>query len=445
MKLRSVYSPKLILTAQAQFLRIMTRVVEQFSSLDLSDAATVADVFARMAAYVRGFSDEAASTDEAPMFAATKPVEDAAEPIDAEPALTVGYRRLFTEASGLDDTTLTLAVTTLLQDFQSAPQDVFSRIAEYLRDFADEVAEPTDALLGFAVAKRLTDLPVPADGAPVFAVRKALNDAAQMLDQLRMSPRLGQYETLIASDARKLTPGKFFAETSRPLDLVRLVPLARFADATGGFIEQTTLAAGLKINESGQYVEGYGDYVDEDYFLKTPQLTETAFLFSVNKALADGAAAADALALALTTLLADVVDEPLDTAKLTPMLRLLESQGLTEALLFNAGKALADLATFTETAKLTATKRLTDTQAVADVLTRVATQYRAATDSFGATETLIRSLAKALTDSASADDAPQKHLTLRFLEGGEYAESGYFEADDYVVGGVAIGDSLTIA
>lgn len=444
MKLRSVYSPKLILTAQAQFLRVMTRVVEQFSHLDLADFSTVSDVLSRLAAYVREFGDDATAEDSAPVLSALNRYDDGAEAADSEPAFTVDYRRLFAESSELDDAALTLAVTTLLQDFQSAPQDVFRRIADYLRTFAEEVAEPTDALLGFAVVKRLTDLPILTDGAPVFGVRKALADATQMLDQLRLSPRLGQYETLIVSEARKLATGKLFAETSKPLDLARLTPLLRFVDTQADFSEQLTLSAGLKINESGQYVEGFGDYVTEDYFLKTPQLLETAFLFDVNKSLAEGAAAADALSLAFATLFADVLNAPTDTAKLTPLLGLLDTQALTDSRLFSVGKALSELATFTESTRLVTAKPLTETPVIVDALTRVATQYRTFADSFSAAESFVRRTAKPFTDSATPADAPKKHLFLQFLEGGDYAVSGYFEVDDYVVGGIATGDSLTI-
>ena len=364
MKLRSVYAPKLILTAQAQFLRIMTRVVEQFSQLDLSDVATASDLL--------------------------------------------------------------------------------SRIASYVRDFADEV-NTGDVLLDIELIKGLNDAAALIDTALTRQTGKALSEAATLLDTARIRLTRVLSDLVQTGDSTRLAPGKGITETSKPLDLARLTPKLVQADAVSEYLECLSLRAGLRINESGQYVDGFGDYVDEDYFLKTPQLLETAFLFGVNKALSEGAAAADALALAFSTLLADALDVPVDTIKLNPLLGLAESQALTESQLFAVGKSIADLATFTETTRLAATKRLTEAQSVVDVLTRVATQYRTLTDSFGTTESLFRTLAKPLSDSATPADAPKKHLFLKLLEGGEYAESGYFEVDDYVVGGIATGDSLTIA
>lgn len=364
MKLRSVYAPKLILAAQAQFLRVMVGVVEQFANLDLIDATTATDALTRFAAYVRDFADTVDTGDTLVDLGVTKGLLDAAELIDTALTRNTG---------------------------------------------------------------------------------KSLSEAVTLLDtaRLRLSQKVSEWVT--PSDTVERTPGKAFAETGKPLDLPRLTPGLKPADAVTEYLESLTLSAGLKINESGQYVEGFGDYVDEDYFLKTPAAVETEFLFSVNKALSEGAAAADALTKSLTTPLADTVDEPADTVKLTSLLGLTESQTLAESQLFAVGKALSDLAAFTETTRLTTTKPLTDTAAVADVLTRVAAQYRTLTDSFGTTESLIRTLAKLVSDSATPADAPKKHLFLKLLEGGEYAESGYFEADDYVVGGIATGDALTIA
>ncbi len=363
MKLRSVYAPKLILTAQAQFLRVMTRVVEQFSQLDLSDMASASDLL--------------------------------------------------------------------------------SRVASYVRDFADEV-NTGDVLLDIELTKGLNDAATLIDTAMSRHPSKALTEAATLLDSVRVRLTRVLSDLAQVADSARLAPGKGLTETSKPLDLAKLAPKLVQADAVSNYLESMSLSAGLKIKESGQYVDGYGDYVDEDYFLKTPQLLETAFLFDVNKALAEGAAAADAMTKALSTLLADVLDAPVDAVKLNPLLGLTESQALTESQLFAVGKSLSDLAAFTETAKFATTKPLTDTQSVVDVLTRVATQYRTLTDSFGTTESLIRAMAKPFTDSAAPADAPKKHLFLKLLEGGEYAVSGYFEVDDYVVGGIATGDSLTI-
>jgi len=364
MKLRSVYAPKLILTAQAQFLRIMTRVVEQFSQLDLSDVATASDLL--------------------------------------------------------------------------------SRIASYVRDFADEV-NTGDVLLDIELTKGLNDAAALIDTALTRHPSKALTEAATLLDAARIRLTRVLSNLVQTGDSTRLAPGKGITETSKTLDLAKLTPKLVQADAVSEYLESLSLRAGLRISESGQYVDGFGDYVDEDYFLKTPQLLETAFLFDVNKALSEGAAAADALSLAFSTLLADALDAPVDTIKLNPLLGLAESQALTESQLFAVGKFLTELATFTDYTQLAARKRLTETQSVVDVLTRVATQYRTLTDSFGTTESLIRTLAKSLSDSATPADAPKKHLFLKLLEGGEYAESGYFEVDDYVVGGIATGDSLTIA
>lgn len=364
MKLRSVYAPKLILTAQAQFLRVMTRVVEQFSRLDLSDIAAANDLLSRVAAYVRDFADEVSTGDTLVDFEITKGLNDAAELIDA------------------------------------------------------------------ALTRNTT---------------KTLSDAAALLDTARLRLTRVLSDLVQTGDVAKRMSGKGLTETSKPLDLAKLTPKSVQADAVSEYLESLSFSAGMKINESGQYVDGYGDYVDEDYFLKTPQLLETAFLFDVNKSLAEGAAAADALSLAFSTLLTDALDAPVDAILLRPLLGLSESQALTESQLFAVGKFLTELATFTDYTQLAARKRLTDTQPVADVLTRIAAQYRTLTDSFGTTEALIRTLTKPLSDSATPADAPKKHLFLKLLEGGEYAVSGYFEADDYVVGGIAAGDSLTIA
>ena len=362
MKLRGVYAPKLILAAQAQFLRVMISVVEQFANLDLSDATTAMDVLTRFAAYARGFADTVDTGDTLVDFEVTKGLLDAAELIDT--ALTLG-------------------------------------------------------------------------------TGKALSDAATLLDTARLRLTRVISDLAQTSDAATRTTGKAFTEIGKPLDLPRLTPGLKPSDSVTEYLESLTLLAGKTLVESGVYVEV--GYVDEDYVLKTPAAVETEFLLGVNKALAEGAAAADTLALTVNTLLADTVDEPVDTAKLDSLLGLLESQGLTEALLFNAGKTLTDSAGSADSPRLRTSRPLTDTQAVTDVLTRVATQYRTATDSAVFVDGLIQTITKILADTAAPDDAHQKHLSLKFQEGGEYAESGYFEADDYVVGGVAIGDSLTIA
>jgi len=364
MKLRSVYAPKLILTAQAQFLRGMTRLVEQFSHIDLMDIAGVADTLTRFAQYLRDFSDEVSTGDTLRDIEITKGLQDAAELLD--------------------------------------------------------------------VARTLN-------------ISKPLAEAATQIERVALRLTYRTSDLVMPADAVKRTTGKAFAELPKPLDLPRLTPLVRPEDTVDPALDDLKLSAGLRMVESGQYVEGYGDYVTEDYFLKTPQLLETEFLVAVEKALAEGAAAADTLALVYATIFSDTVDTPTDLVRLAPLLAMQDAQAVIDTLLFATTKTLTDTPTVADSARLLATKRTTDLATATDTLTRVATQFRTLLESVGQAETRTFTVGKPLTESASPVDAPKKSFALRFLEGGDYAVTGYFETDDYVVGGVAVGDALTLA
>lgn len=446
MKLRSVYSPKLILTAQAQFLRVMTRVVEQFSHIDLLDETTVLDLFSRIAAYLRSFDESVAAADADLVFDLNKTTaEDFYTAEDTLPDILVEFKRLFQETPTTLEV-LTFGVETLLEDFQSAPVDTFARVVEYVRAFAEDEAVAADSVQRFAASKALADLPSLQDQAPVFSAAKRLADVYALADAARLTPLLRLVELQFPVDRLSRVTGKVLADAGKPLDLPRLTPGLFPTDSVEPAIDSWVLTAGLQITESGQYVEGYGDYVTEDYFLKTPQALETVFMTGVNKALEEGIAAAEALALTYTTAFGDTLAAPADNASLTPLLGLSEAQPLVDALLSAFNKAVTDAATPTDTSKRSVGYRpAAEVLLAADVFTRVATQFRTLAEQISYSESRKAAISKPFSESATAMDVPKKTYSLRFLEGGDYAVTGYFEADDYVVGGVAVGDALTFA
>lgn len=363
MRITGVYSPKLLLKAQAPFLRLLTALVEQFTFVDLKDNATAIE------------------------------------------ALT--------------------------------------RVASYLRELAHSAAA-TDSLVGVGVIKNLIDAATSIEQATKTA-GKGLSDAVALMDRAALGVARSVSDYYLASDSQVLGAGKTVSDLLASRDYPALTPHPYLSEALDAPVDGVpVLSAALVWQESGQYVEGYGDYADETYFLKTPQAIETQFLLSAGKSFSETTSLLEALAKSFDRPVADATSGVTDVPTLSPGVGKSEFVACVEALTRAAVKTLADSAAGSETFRFSSAKTLAaDTAASTDAFSKVALQSRTFSDTSNFSDSRIASVAKPFSDSFSASDAPAKTFYISFLEGGEYAVSGYFEAADYVVGGIAVGDSLT--
>lgn len=441
MRITGVYSPKLLLKAQAPFLRLLTALVEQFTFVDLKDNATASEVLVRVASYLRELAHSAAATDSLVSVGVVKNLVDAATTIEQA---TRSAGKGLSDAVALMDKAA-LGVTRSASDYYLA-SDSAIRSAQKLLDL--EKYKATDAL-SYAAQTFRSDNQSAGDAAPVLSPSLVWLESGEYVEGF------GYY----ADEAYFLkTPQAVETEFFRSV----VKSLSEEAD-TSLWLEKLAKTLGRAPEDSLMVSDGASKLLATSAVDATTSINDTAVLNptvcphdypyimesvaadSWKSLVPDSATGSDTYTGGYAKQLADLTDTATDAAILAPHPFVSDLVLLTENLVRAAVTCLADTETVVHTDPVLSVRKSIALELVAtsDVVVRSASQFRYLEDTFRGTESRVAEIAKPFADNFASSDAPAKTFYISFLEGGEYSVSGYFEAADYVVGGIAVGDSLT--